>query len=86
MFSPVVQAVLQMGFEQAPVERLVQSRFLHNSHCYTSVSDLVADVLQAEEEGRQNNDNKGAESIHCLKKNRHKTDIFLLCNLVLLSA
>ncbi|XP_053500174.1 baculoviral IAP repeat-containing protein 7 [Ictalurus furcatus] len=57
MFSPVVQAVLQMGFEQAPVESLVQSHFLLTGHHYTSVSDLVADVLQAEEEGRQGSDN-----------------------------
>ncbi|KAF4078333.1 hypothetical protein AMELA_G00198060 [Ameiurus melas] len=57
MLSPVVQAVLQMGFEQAPVESLVQSHFLLTGHHYTSVSDLVADVLQAEEEGRQGSDN-----------------------------
>ncbi|KAB5546458.1 hypothetical protein PHYPO_G00072260 [Pangasianodon hypophthalmus] len=57
MFSPVVQAVLQMGFDQAAVESLVQSRFLLTGHHYTSVSDLVADILQAEEEGRQGSDN-----------------------------
>lgn len=62
-----------MGFEQAPVERLVQSHFLLTGHHYTSVSDLVADVLQAEEEGRQGSDNNtGAESICCFSKDRHK--------------
>lgn len=72
MFSPVVQAVLQMGFEQAPVESLVQSRFLLTGHHYTSVSDLVADVLQAEEEERQGSDNNtGAESICGFSKDRH---------------
>ncbi|KAI5095914.1 baculoviral IAP repeat containing 7 isoform X1 [Silurus meridionalis] len=55
VFMPVVQAVVQMGFEQAVVERLVQSHFQLTGRHYTSVSDLVADVLQAEEEGQQGN-------------------------------
>lgn len=64
MLSPVVQAVLQMGFEQSAVESLVQSHFLLTGHHYTSVSDLVSDLLQAEAEGRQGSDNNtGAERI-----------------------
>ncbi|XP_053339016.1 baculoviral IAP repeat-containing protein 7 [Clarias gariepinus] len=57
MFSPVVQAVLEMGFDQASVEGLVRSHFLLTGNQYISVSDLVADVLQAEEERGQSNDN-----------------------------
>ncbi|XP_059383347.1 baculoviral IAP repeat-containing protein 7 [Carassius carassius] len=53
MLSPVVQAVLQMGFQHSLVEGLVQSRYLLTGSHYTSVSDLVSDVLQAEEEERQ---------------------------------
>ncbi|XP_051516453.1 baculoviral IAP repeat-containing protein 7-like [Myxocyprinus asiaticus] len=53
MLSPVVQAVLQMGFQHSMVESLVQSRYLLTGSHYTSVSDLVTDVLQAEEEERQ---------------------------------
>uniref|UniRef100_A0A8C1CSF2 RING-type E3 ubiquitin transferase n=1 Tax=Cyprinus carpio carpio TaxID=630221 RepID=A0A8C1CSF2_CYPCA len=53
MLSPVVQAVLQMGFQHSIVEALVQSRYLLTGSHYTSVSDLVSDVLQAEEEERQ---------------------------------
>ncbi|KAL0158702.1 hypothetical protein M9458_046778, partial [Cirrhinus mrigala] len=53
MLSPVVQAVLQMGFQHSLVESLVQSRYLLTGSHYTSVSDLVTDVLQAEEEERQ---------------------------------
>ncbi|KAI7794414.1 putative baculoviral IAP repeat containing 7 [Triplophysa rosa] len=52
MLSPVVQAVLQMGFQRSLVESLVQSRYLLTGSHYTSVSDLVTDVLQAEEEER----------------------------------
>lgn len=51
--SPVVQAVLQMGFQRSLVESLVQSRYLLTGSHYTSVTDLVTDVLQAEEEERQ---------------------------------
>ncbi|XP_051961952.1 baculoviral IAP repeat-containing protein 7-like isoform X2 [Xyrauchen texanus] len=53
MLSPVVKMVLQMGFQRSLVESLVQSRYLLTGSHYTSVSDLVTDVLQAEEEERQ---------------------------------
>lgn len=53
MLSPVVQTVLQMGFEANLVESLVQTKYLLTGQHYTSVSDLVTDVLQAEEEDRQ---------------------------------
>ncbi|XP_036388335.1 baculoviral IAP repeat-containing protein 7 [Megalops cyprinoides] len=53
LLSPVVQTVLQMGFEAGLVESLVQTKYLLTGNHYTSVSDLVSDVLQAEEEDRQ---------------------------------
>ncbi|KAK7884182.1 hypothetical protein WMY93_027305 [Mugilogobius chulae] len=53
MLSPVVQTVLQMGFEANTVESLVKTKYLLTGQFYTSVSDLVTDVLQAEEEDRQ---------------------------------
>uniref|UniRef100_A0A673K0A0 RING-type E3 ubiquitin transferase n=1 Tax=Sinocyclocheilus rhinocerous TaxID=307959 RepID=A0A673K0A0_9TELE len=53
MLSPVVQVVLQMGFQDSLAESLVQSHYLLTGSHYTSVSDLVTDVLQAEEEERQ---------------------------------
>ncbi|XP_076022552.1 baculoviral IAP repeat-containing protein 7 [Genypterus blacodes] len=53
MLSPVVQTVLQMGFGASVVESLVQTKYLLTGQHYTSVSDLVSDVLQAEEEDRQ---------------------------------
>lgn len=53
MLSPVVQTVLQMGFEASLVESLVQTKYLLTGQQYTSVSDLVSDVLQAEQEDRQ---------------------------------
>lgn len=53
MLSPVVQTVLQMGFETGLVESLVQTKYLLTGQQYTSVSDLVSDVLQAEQEDRE---------------------------------
>ncbi|XP_061909707.1 baculoviral IAP repeat-containing protein 7 [Entelurus aequoreus] len=53
MLSPVVQTVLQMGFEASLVESLVQTKYLLTGQHYSHVSDLVSDVLQAEEEDRQ---------------------------------
>lgn len=53
MLSPVVQTVLQMGFEVSLVESLVQTKYLLTGQHYMSVSELVTDVLQAEEEDRQ---------------------------------
>ncbi|TRZ01180.1 hypothetical protein DNTS_011051 [Danionella cerebrum] len=53
MLSPVVQAVLQMGFQRSVVDSLVQSRYLLTGAHYTSVSELVSDVLQAEEEDQR---------------------------------
>ncbi|XP_067227304.1 baculoviral IAP repeat-containing protein 7 isoform X3 [Chanodichthys erythropterus] len=62
MLSPVVQAVLQMGFQRSLVESLVQSRYLLTGSHYTSVSDLVTDVLQAEEEERQTGEHRPVRS------------------------
>ncbi|XP_035616881.1 baculoviral IAP repeat-containing protein 7-like isoform X1 [Oncorhynchus keta] len=52
MLSPVIQTVLQMGFEADLVESLVQTKYLLNGQHYTSVSGLVTDILAAEEEDR----------------------------------
>jgi hypothetical protein len=52
MLSPVIQTVLQMGFEAGLVESLVQTKYLLNGQHYTSVSGLVTDILAAEEEDR----------------------------------
>ncbi|XP_062315029.1 baculoviral IAP repeat-containing protein 7 isoform X1 [Osmerus eperlanus] len=53
MLSPVVQTVLGMGFEARLVESLVQTKYLLTGQHYISVSELVTDVLQAEDDDRQ---------------------------------
>ncbi|XP_040050101.2 baculoviral IAP repeat-containing protein 7 isoform X2 [Gasterosteus aculeatus] len=62
MLSPVVQTVLQMGFEAALVESLVRTRFLLTGQHYTSVSNLVSDVLQAEQEDQRGSRSAEAET------------------------
>uniref|UniRef100_A0A3B5LIP3 RING-type E3 ubiquitin transferase n=1 Tax=Xiphophorus couchianus TaxID=32473 RepID=A0A3B5LIP3_9TELE len=63
MLSPVVQTVLQMGFEAGVVESLVQTKYLLTGQYYTSVSELVTDVLRAEEEERQAGPNSRERSL-----------------------
>ncbi|XP_069809497.1 baculoviral IAP repeat-containing protein 7 isoform X2 [Dendropsophus ebraccatus] len=48
--SSVAQGALQMGFDENLVASLVQSRFLLVGAPYSSVSDLVHDLVQAEED------------------------------------
>ncbi|XP_043944902.1 baculoviral IAP repeat-containing protein 7 [Protopterus annectens] len=48
--SPIVRQVLQMGFDRGLVENLVKSKYLLSGLRYTSVTDLVSDLVQAEEE------------------------------------
>ncbi|XP_037334494.1 baculoviral IAP repeat-containing protein 7 [Pungitius pungitius] len=62
MLSPVVQTVLQMGFEAALVESLVQTKFLLTGQHYTSVSALVSDALQAQQEDRGGSQTTEAET------------------------
>ncbi|XP_028667552.1 baculoviral IAP repeat-containing protein 7 isoform X2 [Erpetoichthys calabaricus] len=54
--SPVVQAVLQMGFDYSVVESLVKSKYLLTGLQYNTVSDLVSATLEAEDEERQRSD------------------------------
>ncbi|XP_075032811.1 baculoviral IAP repeat-containing protein 7 isoform X2 [Mixophyes fleayi] len=48
--SSIAQGALQMGFDENLVASLVESRFLLVGAPYSSVSDLVHDLVQADEE------------------------------------
>ncbi|XP_051889322.1 baculoviral IAP repeat-containing protein 7-like [Pristis pectinata] len=50
MQSAVVQRALQMGFDGCLIEALVNSKYLLTSTQYGSVSELLSDLLEAEEE------------------------------------
>ncbi|MGH0127065.1 UNVERIFIED_CONTAM: hypothetical protein FKN15_066922 [Acipenser sinensis] len=45
-----------MGFDHSLVESLVHTKYLLTGNQYTSVIDLVSDILQAEEEDRHRSD------------------------------
>ncbi|XP_075925694.1 baculoviral IAP repeat-containing protein 7-like isoform X3 [Petromyzon marinus] len=51
MKSDVVKGVLEMGFLAPMVESLVRTRYLTKGETYSSVVELVTDVLNAEEGG-----------------------------------
>lgn len=68
MLSPVVQTVVQMGFDASVVESLVQTKYLLTGQQYASVSDLVSDVLQAEQEdgGQRAPQSRGKRHLDCV--------------------
>ncbi|XP_060700383.1 baculoviral IAP repeat-containing protein 7-like [Hemiscyllium ocellatum] len=74
MQSAVVQHVLQMGFDRSLIESLVRSKYLMCGSQYSSVSDLLSDLLGAEEGGRerrqQNTDLSAEEQLRQLKNER----------------
>ncbi|XP_053564555.1 baculoviral IAP repeat-containing protein 2 [Bombina bombina] len=50
MNTPVVQTVLEMGFNRVLVKQTVQSKYLTAGDGYKEVADLVSDILNAQEE------------------------------------
>lgn len=53
MNTPVVKAALDMGFSRRLVKQTVQSKILTTGENYKIVSDLVLDLLYAEDEIRE---------------------------------
>nr|XP_033819493.1 baculoviral IAP repeat-containing protein 7 isoform X2 [Geotrypetes seraphini] len=54
--SSVVQSALHMGFDPTMVEWLVQNKYLTSGVNYTSVSELVSDLVQMEQESNPEGD------------------------------
>lgn len=53
MNTPVVKAALEMGFSRHLVKQTVQSKILTTGDNYKTISDLVVDLLNAEDEIRE---------------------------------
>ncbi|XP_076969255.1 baculoviral IAP repeat-containing protein 3-like isoform X2 [Tamandua tetradactyla] len=53
MNTPVVKAALEMGFNRRLVKQTIQSKILTTGENYKTVSDLVLDLLNAEDELRE---------------------------------
>ncbi|KAM6157813.1 baculoviral IAP repeat-containing protein 3-like isoform 2-T2 [Rhynchocyon petersi] len=61
MNTPVVNAAMEMGFSRRLVKQTVQSKILITGENYKTVSDLVLDLLKAEDELREEEKERAAE-------------------------
>ncbi|XP_034521533.1 baculoviral IAP repeat-containing protein 3 isoform X2 [Ailuropoda melanoleuca] len=62
MNTPVVTAALEMGFSRSLVRQTVQSKILTTGENYRTVSDIVSDLLHAEDEIREEEKERAAEN------------------------
>lgn len=61
MNTPVVKAALEMGFSRRLVKQTVQSKILTTGENYKTISDLVLDLLNAEDEIREEEKERATE-------------------------
>ena len=61
MNTPVVNAALEMGFSRRLVKQTVQSKILMTGENYKTISDLVLDLLNAEDEIREEEKERATE-------------------------
>ncbi|XP_006833832.1 PREDICTED: baculoviral IAP repeat-containing protein 3 [Chrysochloris asiatica] len=95
MNTPVVTAALEMGFSRSLVKQTVQSKILTSGENYKTISDLVIDVLNAEDEIRQEEKEKATEEkesddLSLIRKNRmalfqHLTCVFPILDSLLIA-
>nr|KAF6324112.1 baculoviral IAP repeat containing 3 [Myotis myotis] len=84
MNTPVVTAALDMGFSRRLVKQTVQSKILTTGENYKIVSDLVLDLLYAEDEIREEEKERATEEeesddLSYLRKNRMALSQHLTC-------
>ncbi|KAM5224158.1 baculoviral IAP repeat-containing protein 2 isoform 1-T2 [Hipposideros larvatus] len=89
MNTPVVKAALDMGFNRRLVKQTVQSKILTTGENYKTVSDLALDLLDAEDEKRQEEKERQTEEmasddLSLLRKNRMALFQQLTCVLPIL--
>uniref|UniRef100_A0A8C4S7A9 RING-type E3 ubiquitin transferase n=1 Tax=Erpetoichthys calabaricus TaxID=27687 RepID=A0A8C4S7A9_ERPCA len=63
MNTPIVKAALEMGFERNLVKQTVQSKILATGENYKTVQDLVTDLLSAQDEKREEENERIAEEM-----------------------
>ncbi|NXO03042.1 BIR protein, partial [Rhinopomastus cyanomelas] len=63
MNTPVVTAALEMGFSRKLVKQTVQSKILTTGENYKTVNDLVFDLLTAEDESREEEEERQFEEV-----------------------
>ncbi|XP_006775306.1 PREDICTED: baculoviral IAP repeat-containing protein 3 [Myotis davidii] len=84
MNTPVVTAALDMGFSRRLVKQTVQSKILTTGENYKIVSDLVLDLLYAEDEIREEEKERATEEeesddLSYIRKNRMALSQHLTC-------
>ncbi|MBN3297968.1 BIR protein, partial [Amia calva] len=63
MNTPVVKSALEMGFDRNLVKQTVQSKILTSGENYKTVQELVSDLLNAEDEKREEEKERLAEEM-----------------------
>ncbi|EPY79956.1 Baculoviral IAP repeat-containing protein 2 isoform 2-like protein [Camelus ferus] len=91
MNTPVVKAALEMGFSRRLVKQTVQSKILTTGENYRTVSDLVLDLLNAEDEIREEEKERATEEkesgdLSLIRKNRMALFQNLTCVLPILDS
>ncbi|KAM5183691.1 baculoviral IAP repeat-containing protein 3 isoform 1-T2 [Callospermophilus lateralis] len=91
MNTPVVKAALEMGFSRNLVKQTVQSKILTAGENYKTISDLVLDLLNAEDEIREEakeraTEEKESEDLLLIRKNRMALFQHLTCVIPILDS
>ncbi|ELW64946.1 Baculoviral IAP repeat-containing protein 3 [Tupaia chinensis] len=91
MNIPVVKAALEMGFSRRLVKQTVQSKILTTGENYKTVSDLVLDLLNAEDEIREEEkerarEEKESDDLLLIRKNRMALCQHLTCVIPMLNS
>ncbi|NWX83801.1 BIR protein, partial [Nothoprocta ornata] len=84
MNTPVVKAVLEMGFSRRLIKQTVQSKILATGENYKTVNDLVSDLFTAEDEKREEEKERQSEEVasddlSLIRKNRRALFQRLTC-------
>ncbi|XP_062949997.1 baculoviral IAP repeat-containing protein 3 [Cynocephalus volans] len=91
MNTPVVKAALEMGFSRRLVKQTVQSKILTTGENYKTVSDIVLDLLNAEDEIREEEkeratEEKESDDLSLIRKNRMALFQHLTCVIPILDS
>uniref|UniRef100_H0WT66 Baculoviral IAP repeat containing 3 n=1 Tax=Otolemur garnettii TaxID=30611 RepID=H0WT66_OTOGA len=91
MNTPVVKATLEMGFSRRLVRQTVQSKILTTGENYETINDLVLDLLNAEDEIREEEkeratEEKESDDLSLIRKNRMALFQHLTCVIPILDS
>ncbi|KAL7983288.1 hypothetical protein Chor_000164, partial [Crotalus horridus] len=90
MKTPMVEAVLEMGFSRKLVKQTVQSKILTTGENYKTVNDLVSDLITSEdekkEEEKEDASEKTTSDLALIRKNRMALFQRLTCTLPILES